>query len=356
MQSTDYEERFRLFVESVTEYAMIMLDPERRIIEWNRGAEAVLGFTAEEAVGQSGDIFFTLEDREAGVPQQEAEQALLHGKAEDERWHVRKDGSRFFGSGIMQPLKEPDGSVRGFAKIFRDVTERKQAEEALARSNSDLQQFAYITSHDLQEPLRTITSFAQLLRQRYHEQIDKQADEYINYITSATGRMTTLIRDLLAYSRVISQEELPLSRVHLNAAVDWAIMNLNEALKESGGSIQRDDLPVYEGYEQHFVQLFQNLLSNALKFRGPETPRVQVTCERLENKYLISVSDNGPGIPAEHHERIFGVFRRLHGRDIPGTGMGLAICQRIVERYGGRIWVDSEPGRGATFRFTLPAQ
>jgi light-regulated signal transduction histidine kinase (bacteriophytochrome) len=224
------------------------------------------------------------------------------------------------------------------------------------RSNADLQQFAYITSHDLQEPLRTITSFAQLLRQRYEGQLDGQADEYIQYITGATQRMSNLIRDLLAYSRAINVDDLPVTRVPLNAAVDWAIMNLNEQLKDTAGSIRRGDLPVVTGYEHDYVQLFQNLLGNALKFRASEPPRVSVASDRRDKEYVISVEDNGIGIPPEHHERIFGVFKRLHGRDVPGTGIGLAICRRIVERNGGRIWVESEAGRGSKFRFTLPVE
>jgi PAS domain S-box-containing protein len=356
LEAFDYEQRLRLVIESLTEYALIILDLDRRIVEWNAGAEALLGFTAEEAIGQSGDIFFLPEDRAAGAPQQEAAEALLHGRGEDERWHLRKNGSRFYGSGIMQPLRARDGSTVGFVKIFRDETRRKAAEDALARSNADLQQFAYITSHDLQEPLRTITSFVQLLAQRYAGQLDNQADEYINYVTAAAQRMMNLIRDLLAYSRAINVEDLPVTPVPLNAAVDWAIMNLNESLKQTGGIIQRGDLPTIMGYEHDFVQLFQNLLGNALKFRGAEPPRVHVSCEEREGEYLISVVDNGIGIAPEHYERIFGVFKRLHGRDVPGSGIGLAICRRIVERNRGRIWVESEPGRGAAFRIVLPVE
>jgi PAS domain S-box-containing protein len=356
LESISYEERFRLLAESLTGYSLIILDLDRRIVEWNPGAEAILGYTAEEAIGLSGDILFTPEDQAAGEPQKEADYALAHGRAEDERWHIRKDGTRFYGSGIVQPLRADDGSVRGLFKVLRDDTRRKTAEDDLARSNADLQQFAYITSHDLQEPLRTITSFVQLLTQRYRGQLDSQADEYINYIVAATQRMSSLIRDLLAYSRALNVDDLPVTRVPLNAAVDWSIMNLNEMLKETGGTIRREELPVITGHEHDFVQLFQNLLSNALKFRGTEAPRVHVSCQERNGEYVISVEDNGVGIPAEHRERVFGVFKRLHGRDIPGTGIGLAICRRIVERNSGRIWVDSEPGRGATFRFTLPVE
>jgi PAS domain S-box-containing protein len=352
----DDEQRFRFLAESITEYALIILDLDRTIVEWNTGAEALLGYTEAEAIGKSGDIFFTPEDRAAAAPEMEAADALQHGRAADERWHLRRDGSLFYGSGIMQPLRDDDGEIRGFVKIFRDETRRKRAEEALARSNADLQQFAYITSHDLQEPLRTITSFVQLLRQRYEGHIDKQADEYINYILGATLRMSNLIRDLLAYSRAINADDLPVASVPLNAAVDWAVMNLNDSLKQTGGTVKRGDLPVVTGYEHDFVQLFQNLLSNALKFHGAEPPRIRVEAEQRDAEHVISVIDNGVGISPEHHERVFGVFKRLHGRDVPGTGIGLAICRRIVERNGGRIWVESEPGRGAAFRFTLPIE
>ncbi|MBI1897934.1 MAG: PAS domain-containing protein, partial [Acidobacteria bacterium] len=235
----------------------------------------------------------------------------------------------------------------------RDVTESRRIEEELARSNTDLQQFAHVTSHDLQEPLRVIGGYARLLSERYRGRFDPDADEFLDYISDGANRMTALVRDLLAYSRLGSREPVQ-GRVALAEVVEWALGNLRMAIEESAAVISARELPEVAGDEFLLVQLFQNLLGNAIKYRGSGPPRIDVTAERRGKEWLVSVRDNGIGIGREYHERIFGVFKRLHGALYPGTGMGLAICRRIVERHGGRIWVESEPGSGATFFFTLP--
>jgi signal transduction histidine kinase len=240
------------------------------------------------------------------------------------------------------------------AQLHQQEIEARMHE--LARSNTDLQQFAYVYSHDLKEPLRTITSYAQLLDQRYRERLDGDAHEFLGFIVDAARRMGILIQDLLSYSRVINAEEAVIEPLQLDGTFEWARMNLDRTITETAAKVARDPLPTVPGNQPQLALLFQNLLSNALKFRQPgRSPEVYVSVARQGDEWRIGVRDNGPGIDPQYHDRIFGLFKRLHGRDIPGTGMGLAICRRIVERHGGRIWVESKAGEGATFFFTLPA-
>jgi signal transduction histidine kinase len=234
------------------------------------------------------------------------------------------------------------------------LVERKKSEEALERSNEDLERFAYAASHDLKEPLRLIGSYVQLLKKRYAGEMGEDADEYINYVVSSVKRMDELIGDLLAYSRVGTSER-NFEENDCEAILKWTIMNLQMAINETGALVTYDPLPTVCGDQSQMVQLFQNLLSNAIKYRGEEPPRIHVSAVRQKDEWVFSVRDNGLGIDPKYHKQVFGIFKRLHGRERPGTGIGLAICQRIVERHGGRLWVESEPGRGSTFFFTIPA-
>ncbi len=231
----------------------------------------------------------------------------------------------------------------------------KQAQE-LARSNADLQQFAYVTSHDLQEPLRNITNFAELLSRRFKGKLDENADEFLSYILSGAQRMKALIDGLLNYSRVINVETIPFTPVPIVDALHWATMNLQIVIEQSQAYISYGALPTVSGDYVQIVQLFQNLISNAIKYRSADVPRIHITAERRSSDWLFAVNDNGMGISPDYAENIFGVFKRLHGYDIPGTGIGLAICKRIVEKHGGQIWVESELGKGSTFYFSLPHQ
>jgi PAS domain S-box-containing protein len=241
-----------------------------------------------------------------------------------------------------------------------DITERKNSEESLARhaaelarSNAELQRFAYVASHDLQEPLRMVASFTQLLGKRYRGKLDANADEFIDFAVAGAQRMQMLINDLLAYSRVGTGET---SRVPISceATLNAALANLTTALKEVGGQVTHDPLPVVDGNEMQLCRVFQNLVDNALKFHGPEPPRVHVSAQRGAGEWRFSVRDNGIGIEPEYAEQIFMIFRRLHtAAEYPGTGIGLAISKRIVERHGGRIWVESKLAQGATFWFTI---
>jgi signal transduction histidine kinase len=232
--------------------------------------------------------------------------------------------------------------------------ELEQAAMALRRLNDDLNHFAFAASHDLQEPLRMVTTYSQLLVKRCGNQLGEESSLCVGFIEEGTGRMRRLLADLLAYIQIAARGKELDESVDLNKVLETATRNLNAAIEESGATVSSDSLPVVWGQPVHFVQLFQNLISNAIKYRAASPPRVQVSAERLHGEWRFAVADNGMGIDTEYHQVIFGVFKRLHGPAIPGTGIGLAICQRVVERYRGRIWVESQPQDGAIFYFTLP--
>jgi len=239
-------------------------------------------------------------------------------------------------------------------KELKQAEELRQAITALELSNRDLEQFAYVASHDLQEPLRMVSSFTQLLAKRYQGKLDKDADEFIDYIVAGAERMQALINDLLTYSRVDTRGE-SFGPIDSEAAFGQAIANLRVAIEEGEAVITHDPLPPLIADNSQIVQLFQNLLGNAIKFHGKEPPRVHVSARQENNKWVFSLRDNGIGIAPEYFDRVFVIFQRLHGREeYLGTGTGLAICKRIVERHGGRIWVESEINKGSTFYFALP--
>ncbi len=250
---------------------------------------------------------------------------------------------------------------RQVAILFNDITERKKAEgqlkqinEELHRSNTDLQQFAHVASHDLREPLRAINGFMELLQQQYKDKLDEKAIEYINYATAGAKRMDDLLTGLLAYSRIQTKGQKK-ATISAQAAFNAAVTNLRASITESKAAITSDTLPSVEADGVQFTQLFQNLIGNAIKFRTDKKPQIHVGCKRQENAWQFWVRDNGIGIDPQNHERIFDIFRQLHPRDkYPGFGVGLAICKRIVERHGGKIWVESQLGKGTTFYFTIP--
>jgi PAS domain S-box-containing protein len=244
---------------------------------------------------------------------------------------------------------------------FRDISERRQVEEKLAktfgeleRSNRDLEQFAFTVSHDLQEPLRTITGFLNLIKRRYRGSLDEEADKFINYAVDGAARLERMIVDLLEYSRV-QRQDLAYQPVDIAEIWQAAVENLHQLIGDTGTHLTHDPLPVVNGDRGMLIRLFQNLLVNAIKFRGERRPDIHISVAARPGWWLLGVRDNGIGIPPEQLERIFQVFTRLHSRrEYPGTGIGLAICRKIVERHGGRIWVESTPGQGSTFFFTLP--
>jgi two-component system CheB/CheR fusion protein len=248
----------------------------------------------------------------------------------------------------------PNAQARMILLAIEDITERKNAEDALKATNADLQHFAYALTHDLREPLRMVVNFTQLLGREYAGKLGEEADKFISYSVQGALRMEALLNALLVYWEVAGHELDGSASVECGAALAKALVNLDAAIAESGATVTSDPLPTVDSEEVFLIQVFQNLISNSIKYRSEEAPRIHVSAKRDADRWLFSVQDNGIGIDPKDAERVFGVFKRLHGSEIPGTGIGLAICKKIVERQGGRIWVESEPGRGSTFKFTLP--
>ncbi len=280
--------------------------------------------------------------------------------AQSLQW-VRPDGVTVCLRVSAAPIRRR-GDIVGAVAIFADISEERAFEEALvrqsrelARSNADLEQFAYTASHDLQEPLRNIAIFSQLLAQDYAGRLGSDADGIIQIITGSVARMNLLIRDLLAYSRVGNADAAPMQPVNLNQTLEWARGNLRAKIRDSQTTIHAGELPTVQGDQVQLVQVFQNLIDNAIKYAGGKQPVVRISAERVAGEWSITVADNGEGIDPHHHQQIFGVFKRLHGREVPGTGIGLALVKRVVERHGGKIRVESAEGEGAAFIFTLPA-
>ena len=276
---------------------------------------------------------------------------------------LKKNGEEFDCEIDIRKISMPTGNTPMFTVFLRDITERKLAVEKLLllnkeleRSNNELQQFAYVASHDLQEPLRMVTSYMQLLSERYKGRLDSNADEFIAYAVDGATRMKSLIEALLAYSRVGTKGK-EFASIECEAVLKQALNNLRMALKEEKAEVTHDSLPTIMADQQQIVQLFQNLIGNAIKFHNKQSPRVHVSAVLKDKEWIFSVQDNGIGIAPEYSERIFTIFQRLHGREeYPGSGIGLSICRKITERHGGHIWCESQPEKGTTFYFTLPAQ
>lgn len=253
-----------------------------------------------------------------------------------------------------RPLDRSTGIAHGAIVVFRDITDKKNAELELRRSNEELQQFAYIAAHDLQEPLRTITGFLDLLSKKYEDGLDEKARRYISNATEGAKRLQQLVGDLLIYSRVSSKSQ-DFVETDCNAVLRGVISDLGASIESTKAKITYDNLPVINADRSQMRQLFQNMISNSLKYKGEEPLQIKVTCRQQGINWLFAIEDNGIGFEMEFAERIFLIFQRLHGRTAyPGTGIGLALCRRIIERHKGRIWATSEPNKGAKFQFTIP--
>jgi PAS domain S-box-containing protein len=479
----DSEEKYRLLLDGVQDYAIFMLDQQGRVASWNVGAERIKGYKADEIIGQNFSRFYLQSDIDQGKPKVELQIAAASGRCEAEQWRVRKDGSRFWANVVITAVRNSSGSLLGFSEISRDISERKETEakyrglleaapdamvvvnqdgeivllnlqaekqfgyhrdelvgqkvknvipegfaerliadgtrtavEAMAqqigtgielygrrkdgsdfpieimlsplegaggilvtaairdisvrkveekhlaemvqelkRSNDELGQFAYVASHDLQEPLRMVASYTQLLAKRYKGRLDSDADVFIAYAVDGSNRMQSLIQDLLAYSRAGAAVQA-LHAISSENALKEALMNLRATIEENGAIVTHDSLPAITTDDRLLAQVFQNLVGNAIKYRSAEAPQVHVSAAKNGGKeWIFSVRDNGMGIDPQYFERIFILFQRLHGREtFAGTGIGLAICKKMLERLGGRIWVESQPEKGSTFYFALP--
>jgi PAS domain S-box-containing protein len=253
-------------------------------------------------------------------------------------------------------LRNSEGQIYKWVGTCTDVDEQLSIERDLRRANADLESFSFAAAHDLQEPLRMVTSYTQLLARRLEGQLDDESQELMGTVITGAKRISLLIQDLLAYTSVSRNTEQPKENVDLNRALQRALEHLASAIAATGATVSSEQLPSVMGYETHFLQLFQNLIGNSIKYRSAAAPQITIQAERRDERWIVSVEDNGVGIDPEYHKQIFGVFKRLHDHQIPGTGIGLAICQRVVERNGGEIWVESGgAGQGSTFCFSLPA-
>jgi PAS domain S-box-containing protein len=356
------EERFRQTFELAAS-GIAHVDLDGRFLRANRALCRILGYSAEELAGKSVKEVSHADDR--GIT--DAERTRMRDGGLDavhfEKRYLRKDGQAVWVDLTVALVRDAERRPLYEIAVFDDITERKTAEanlraahDELARSNAELEQFAYVASHDLQEPLRMVASYTQLLGKRYGSKLEGDAQEFMAYIVDGAARMKQLIEDLLAYSRVGTHGK-DFKPVRLEAALQRARANLRAAIAESGVHITHEVLPEVEGDESQLAQLLQNLIGNAIKFRGEAKLAVHVSCSEQENEYAIAVTDNGIGIEPQYFGRIFMVFQRLHDKgQYPGTGIGLAICKKVVDRHGGRIWVESAPGKGSRFVFTLPKQ
>jgi PAS domain S-box-containing protein len=343
----------------ITKYAydvVMLADEDLRILQANDAATEVYGYTRDELLGMTLADLHDPSTRDRA--REEAELAKREGSRVFEAKHARKGGTLI---DMEVSVRAIESEGRTFLlSIKRDITARKRAEEELlaraedlARSNAELEKFAYIASHDLQEPLRMVSSYTQLLQRRYQGRLDSDADEFIAYAVDGANRMQTLIKDLLAYSRVGTQGA-PFSPTDLETVFGDVLGALEQTIADAGATVTHDHLPVVSCDPTQIGRVFQNLVANAVKFHRDEPPKVHVSAREADGEWVLSVADNGIGVDPEYFDRIFVIFQRLRSRaDYPGTGMGLAICKRIIDRHGGRIWVESAPGVGSTFYFTL---
>lgn len=349
------EALFRAVVESAPN-GVVMVDSAGIIVLVNRETERLFGYARSELLGSSIDALVPGRFRAQHPRERDEFFGNPHSRAMGagrDLYGVRKDGTEIPVEIGLNPIAT-EGGLFVLASVV-DISARKQAEEELRQSNEELERFAYVASHDLQEPLRTVASYLQLLERRYRDRLDDDAREFIDFAVSGARRMEQLIKDLLAFSRVGTQggDLLPVDLADILAD---SLDSLRAAIEDSSATVVAETLPRVLGDRSQLQQLLTNLIGNALKFRGSAPPTVRITAERDGRFWRLSVSDNGIGIEPEYFDRIFVIFQRLHSREAyPGTGVGLAICRKIVDRHGGRIWPESTPGQGTTFHFTLPA-
>jgi PAS domain S-box-containing protein len=363
------EERYRLLIEGMSDYAIFTLDPTGVVTSWNPGAEQVKGYSPDEIIGQHFSRFYAEEDRAAGLPQQVLQTALQHGHYQGEGWRVRKNGSRFWASVVVTPLRSESGELVGFSKITRDMTDRKRLMDQLQehtrelemriaerdQSYADLEAFSYSVAHDLRAPLRAIEGFTDAVLEDFGDQLPAEARKYLQLVIDSSDRMEHLISDLLQYNK-ITRTEIIFSAVDIHTAVHEALQPFDATIR-SRISISIEPGLAARAHQPTLVQAVFNLVSNALKFYpSGVTPHAEIRAFRAGENAVIAVHDEGIGIEPRFQEQIFKIFERLHTPDrYPGTGIGLAIVERGIARMGGKVRVKSELGRGSTFTIEVPA-
>jgi PAS domain S-box-containing protein len=375
------EERFHKMTELVEDYAILMLDRNGYIQNWNKGAEKIKGYKAEEIIGKHFRIFYTAEDQKSGLPERLIEKALREGKATHEGWRARKNGENFWGYIVITALYDEQKEVFGFSKVTRDLTEKRQADlmlqqsaenlrqknQELEQTNKELESFSYVASHDLQEPLRKIKTFTNFILNNDNDNFSATTQDYFQRIMSAADRMQHLIEALMNFSRIGSTSPL-FEQINLNDVLEEAKKDLFDIISEKKATIESGPLPSLRGVFLQVQQVFSNILSNSLKYcKMNEPPVIKISAELVDAEKIspespvkkfhkISFVDNGIGFEQQYVERIFELFQRLHGRkEYPGTGIGLAICKKIVQNHDGFINASGELGKGARFDIYLPA-
>ena len=369
------EERYHKMVEEVEDYAIILLDKEGIIQNWNKGAEKIKGYSEPEIVGKSFKVFYLPADRESGLPDKLFHEAVTKGKALHEGWRLRKDKTTFWGSIVLTSLHDEQGEVIGFTKVTRDLTERKQSEDKLNQylrelefQNKELEQFAYAASHDMKEPLRKIIFYNTFINDTSASMLPEKAQTYLQRSIGAAQRLHRLIDDLLSYSRASFQNNID-EIVDLNEVLLDVINSHNDVLDDKNGMVMMESLPVVHGISFQLRQLFDNLISNAIKYSHPERPlKIHLTSQLTKgadltggqvnpekNYYGISVADNGVGFDQDQEDKIFELFQRLNTNiTTVGTGLGLAISRRVVQNHKGLIKAEGRINEGATFTVFLP--
>ncbi len=378
---TKRDELYQMMIGEVQDYAILFISREGIVQNWNKGAEKIKGYTAEEIIGQSFSKFYTPEDKARHLPDQLLVEALTTGRAGQEGWRVKKDGSWFWASVVITAIHDQDNNVVGFSKVTRDLTEKKAAEERikehaeqleeknreLEKMNAELKSFAYVSSHDLQEPLRKIQTFASLIMEKEREALSERGKDYFRRMQDAANRMQTLIEDLLAYSRTNSSQRV-FNTVDLGEMLSEVIIDFKDTITTKNATVEVGPMVELTVIKFQFRQLLHNLLGNALKFSKPGVPPyIKINSEiqagdgsdampEAGEQYChLSIQDNGIGFDPQYKDRIFEVFQRLHGKDeYKGTGIGLAIVRRIVENHNGTITATGEIDKGATFDIYIP--
>lgn len=375
------QRQIRTVTDRVHEFAIFTVDPSGRVASWNLGAERVFGHGTDEIVGQPFDVLFTPEDRAQQAPQHELEQATRTGLAQDERWHLRRDGSRIFVSGLLFSVVDEAGAVVAYTKVVQDRTQRRQAQELLEASEARYRElsaeledrvnlrtqhleqsvqtwesFCYSIAHDLRAPLRTMSGFAEALLEDYGERLDATGQEYARRMVQAAGRLDEFIQDLLSFGR-LAHAELPRFAISLEDAVDRVLAELGVEIEGANALIEVErPMPAVAANPSALSQVLSNLITNALKFVRPGMrPEVSIQASAHDGLVRLDVTDRGIGIAPEHQERVFQLFERLHPSSAyPGTGVGLAIVRKAMERMGGQVGMNSRPGQGTTFWIELP--